>query len=309
MQPPALTAEGTELLAPFFAAHAGLAAGPPPAPQGQTPAAQPNTAPPTPLPHGGSAAGLPPAAVPLTAAAQQSEEEYLEEDGEEEWEEGEEEGTRHDHSSSGGVSGNEDEDEGEDEDEDERTDEAEGQANGWTLNLGLDAEGNLPAEFWEPWSSLSSDRPAVEAIDPPGAAVGASRPRLGSAPPEPPSAPPAPWLAPLRWIGCCRRRSTVLDVVPDTDPHQRRSAILGDGRRVWDWLDPVRAREIAAAQGGHVSAEDLVTRLGWTAERAGAALTHFVDNGVCWIDTQDPSSDMVYWFPSIALADRGARGL
>lgn len=69
--------------------------------------------------------------------------------------------------------------------------------------------------------------------------------------------------------------------------------------------DPAQALEVAVAAGGRVSAEDLVTRFGWPAERADAALAHFVREGLCWVDTQDASSERVCWFPSIALAATG----
>ncbi|CAK0893253.1 unnamed protein product [Prorocentrum cordatum] len=68
--------------------------------------------------------------------------------------------------------------------------------------------------------------------------------------------------------------------------------------------DPSQALEIAARAGGKVCSEDLTRQLGWRPERAEAALAHFVREGLCWVDTQDPAVDMWYWFPSIALAGR-----
>lgn len=66
--------------------------------------------------------------------------------------------------------------------------------------------------------------------------------------------------------------------------------------------DPSAALEVAAANGGRTSAEDLMERLGWTFERAEATVAHFIREGLCWVDTQDPSSQRWCWFPSIALA-------
>merc|ERR1712048_70688 len=69
--------------------------------------------------------------------------------------------------------------------------------------------------------------------------------------------------------------------------------------------DPTRALEVAEAQGGRVSAEDLAQQLGWTAQRSEAALAYFIREGLCWVDTQDPSVKKVCWFPSLALAAQG----
>merc|ERR1712048_512701 len=57
--------------------------------------------------------------------------------------------------------------------------------------------------------------------------------------------------------------------------------------------DPSRALEVAEAQGGRVSAEDLSRQLDWTAQRSEAALAYFIREGLCWIDTQDPSASRV----------------
>lgn len=69
--------------------------------------------------------------------------------------------------------------------------------------------------------------------------------------------------------------------------------------------DPAQALEVAVAAGGRVSAEDLVKRFSWTTHRADAALAHFIREGLCWVDTQDTSSQRVCWFPSIALVEAG----
>lgn len=72
--------------------------------------------------------------------------------------------------------------------------------------------------------------------------------------------------------------------------------------------DPSQALEVAASLGGKISADELVRRFGWTAERADAALTHFVREGLCWVDTQDEAVDRWCWFPSIALAAMDRNG-
>lgn len=75
--------------------------------------------------------------------------------------------------------------------------------------------------------------------------------------------------------------------------------------------DPLQALEVVAASRGQVSSRELVRRLGWTQERADAALQYFVREGLCWVDTQDKTEPIVCWFPSIALAaiDRGTTPL
>lgn len=72
--------------------------------------------------------------------------------------------------------------------------------------------------------------------------------------------------------------------------------------------DPAQALEVAVRRGGHVCTSELQSQLGWPAERADAALAHFVREGLCWVDTQDPSTQRRCWFPSIALAaaERGS---
>jgi len=66
--------------------------------------------------------------------------------------------------------------------------------------------------------------------------------------------------------------------------------------------DPSAALEVAAANGGRTSATDLMQRLGWTRERAQVTCAHFIREGLCWVDDQDPSGERWCWFPSIALA-------
>uniref|UniRef100_A0A7S1VYZ2 Vacuolar-sorting protein SNF8 n=1 Tax=Alexandrium catenella TaxID=2925 RepID=A0A7S1VYZ2_ALECA len=66
--------------------------------------------------------------------------------------------------------------------------------------------------------------------------------------------------------------------------------------------DPAQALEVAARAGGHVSSEELQREMGWSEARADAALAHFVREGLCWVDAQDPSTKRRCWFPSIALA-------
>jgi len=73
--------------------------------------------------------------------------------------------------------------------------------------------------------------------------------------------------------------------------------------------DPSQALEVAASLGGKICAEELVRRFGWSAERAHAALQHFVREGLCWVDTQDEAVAFGWcWFPSIALADGSSAG-
>ena len=55
----------------------------------------------------------------------------------------------------------------------------------------------------------------------------------------------------------------------------------------------------AQAEGGRIVEETLVTRRGWTHERAKAALENMLlRDGLCWLDAQDERNGRAYWIPS-----------
>ncbi|KAH9888010.1 EAP30/Vps36 family-domain-containing protein, partial [Cubamyces lactineus] len=66
-------------------------------------------------------------------------------------------------------------------------------------------------------------------------------------------------------------------------------------------LDADQAVVLAIAQedGGRVSESALMTRRGWTTERARAALANMLlRDGLCWLDEQDEFFGISYWVPS-----------
>ncbi|KAF8840839.1 winged helix DNA-binding domain-containing protein [Paxillus ammoniavirescens] len=55
----------------------------------------------------------------------------------------------------------------------------------------------------------------------------------------------------------------------------------------------------AQVEGGRIVEEMLVTRRGWTFERARAGLENMVmRDGLCWVDDQDEEHGRAYWVPS-----------
>ncbi|KIJ65125.1 hypothetical protein HYDPIDRAFT_88919 [Hydnomerulius pinastri MD-312] len=55
----------------------------------------------------------------------------------------------------------------------------------------------------------------------------------------------------------------------------------------------------AQAEGGRIVEEILMTRRGWTYERARAALDNMLlRDGLCWLDAQDERHGKAYWVPS-----------
>ncbi|KAF5367200.1 hypothetical protein D9758_003927 [Tetrapyrgos nigripes] len=71
-------------------------------------------------------------------------------------------------------------------------------------------------------------------------------------------------------------------------------------RSVVKELDQDQAVILAVARqlSGKVVEEDLISRHGWTRERARVALENMcLRDGLCWVDDQDPSG-MAYWIPS-----------
>lgn len=80
---------------------------------------------------------------------------------------------------------------------------------------------------------------------------------------------------------------------------------VGNGKKmvrsVVKELDEDQATVLAEAQaeGGRVVEETLVTRAGWTHERARAALENMLlRDGLCWLDAQDEQHGKAYWVPS-----------
>ncbi|KAI6013940.1 hypothetical protein PISMIDRAFT_682557 [Pisolithus microcarpus 441] len=80
---------------------------------------------------------------------------------------------------------------------------------------------------------------------------------------------------------------------------------VGNGKKmvrsVVKELDEDQATVLAEAQmeGGRVVEETLVTRAGWTRERARAALENMLlRDGLCWLDAQDEQHGKAYWVPS-----------
>ena len=73
-------------------------------------------------------------------------------------------------------------------------------------------------------------------------------------------------------------------------------------RNIVKELDADQAIVLAVAQeeGGMITEGVLVTRKGWTSERATAALENMLlRDGLCWIDQQDEHSGRVYWVFSV----------
>ncbi|GBE83920.1 EAP30/Vps36 family-domain-containing protein [Sparassis latifolia] len=80
---------------------------------------------------------------------------------------------------------------------------------------------------------------------------------------------------------------------------------VGDGKKmvrsVVKELDADQAVVLAIAQeeGGRVSEGMLITRRGWTYDRASAALQNMLlRDGLCWLDEQDEAGGVAYWIPS-----------
>ncbi|EMD32286.1 hypothetical protein CERSUDRAFT_144103 [Gelatoporia subvermispora B] len=66
-------------------------------------------------------------------------------------------------------------------------------------------------------------------------------------------------------------------------------------------LDEDQAVVLAIAQedGGRVSEAALISRRGWTSDRARAALENMLlRDGLCWLDEQDEGDRTCYWVPS-----------
>eukprot|EP00731_Ephydatia_muelleri_P007663 Em0004g1a len=49
----------------------------------------------------------------------------------------------------------------------------------------------------------------------------------------------------------------------------------------------------------YTSLEILMKDLGWTEQRARATLDHLVAEGMAWVDQQDNSGTVLYWFPGL----------
>lgn len=63
--------------------------------------------------------------------------------------------------------------------------------------------------------------------------------------------------------------------------------------------DQAAILDLAHDTGGRVVEGDLVSRRGWTQERARAALENMLlRDGLCWLDDQDPTSGNAYWIMS-----------
>lgn len=80
---------------------------------------------------------------------------------------------------------------------------------------------------------------------------------------------------------------------------------VGEGRKmvrsVVKELDEDQGVVLAEAQveGGRIVEDILVSRRGWTHERAKAALENMLlRDGLCWLDTQDERHGKSYWLPS-----------
>ena len=72
-------------------------------------------------------------------------------------------------------------------------------------------------------------------------------------------------------------------------------------RSVVKELDADQAVVLAIAQeeGGRVSEDILMSKKGWTAERAKAALENMLlRDGLAWLDAQDETNGIAYWIPS-----------
>ena len=72
-------------------------------------------------------------------------------------------------------------------------------------------------------------------------------------------------------------------------------------RSVVKELDADQAVVLAIAQeeGGRVSENILISKKGWTAERAKAALENMLlRDGLAWLDAQDETNGIAYWIPS-----------
>jgi ESCRT-II complex subunit VPS22 len=85
---------------------------------------------------------------------------------------------------------------------------------------------------------------------------------------------------------------------------------VGAGRKmvrsVVKELDEDQAVVLATAQeeGGRIVEDVLVTRRGWTRDRATAALQNMLlRDGICWLDEQDERSGRAYWVPSVMRWD------
>ncbi|BES95577.1 EAP30/Vps36 family [Nesidiocoris tenuis] len=64
-------------------------------------------------------------------------------------------------------------------------------------------------------------------------------------------------------------------------------------------VDVTSVLSVAPVGGGQVNQELLAQELGWTADRASAALDAVLADGLAWIDTQ--ASPTQYWFPSLFI--------
>ncbi|KZP07645.1 winged helix DNA-binding domain-containing protein [Athelia psychrophila] len=85
---------------------------------------------------------------------------------------------------------------------------------------------------------------------------------------------------------------------------------VGGGRKmvrnVMKELDEDQAVVLAIAQeeGGRIVEDILISKRGWTRERASAALENMLlRDGLCWIDEQDEKCGTAYWVPSVMQWD------
>lgn len=114
-----------------------------------------------------------------------------------------------------------------------------------------------------------------------------------------------------------RRRGSVAEPISEDDLIRAISKlkVLGGGlglvdigattyvRSVPGELNTDKNRVIEVAQGvGYVSVDGVVGRTGWTEVRAKDVLHELLREGLCLLDTGDPSGRDLYWFPCVEAA-------
>eukprot|EP00731_Ephydatia_muelleri_P037163 Em0404g6a len=60
-----------------------------------------------------------------------------------------------------------------------------------------------------------------------------------------------------------------------------------------------KTRQDVSEATSYTSLEILMKDLGWTEQRARATLDHLVAEGMAWVDQQDNSGTVLYWFPGL----------
>ncbi|EUB62600.1 Vacuolar-sorting protein SNF8 [Echinococcus granulosus] len=63
-------------------------------------------------------------------------------------------------------------------------------------------------------------------------------------------------------------------------------------------MDQTEVLKLAESHAAHINVQQCVKKLGWTHERAHAALEYLMQEGMAWVDESD-NTGRSYWFPSL----------